>query len=296
MSLAEFDSDMFDGSFDWLSLIPNDRLQVAADPPPNSISPSSQGTKRRRNDSEGEESPGRPASERKRARVINFSCPYRRRNPRMFNVRDFSTCAHHSFSSITLVKRHVMSAHQAKDFVFQCATCSTWFRTKKALDSHSNNRTCYSMPLLVVDQHDRGITEEMANILRDRRGDIKVLDWEALWRTIFPSSQGIVAPDYVPIIEHDEGREQFYRGLSELDPNTTLKVRRVLSKAHVIHPAQVVREVDHMVKMLSPPVQRGLSLESEAILNEPLATLSWEPTSRVLCEMSKEMTADQAFE
>ncbi|KAJ4310119.1 hypothetical protein N0V84_011142 [Fusarium piperis] len=184
-----------------------------------------------------------------------------------------------------------MSAHQAKDFIFQCTTCSTWFRTQKALDNHSNNRTCSSMPLLVVDEHDRGITEDMANILRDRRGEVKVLDWEGLWRTIFPASQGVVAPDFVPIIEHDEGREQFYRGLSELDPNTTLKVQRVLFKAQDIHPAEVVREVDHMVKMWSPPTK------SEAIPTEHLATLPWEPTPRVSCDMTKNiMTASQPFE
>jgi hypothetical protein len=207
-----------------------------------------------------------------------------------------------------------MSAHQAKDFIFQCKTCSTWFPTQKALDNHSNHQTCSSLPLLVIDDYDKGITEEMERKLRDRRGKIKVLEWEGLWRTIFPTSQGIVAPgkpprnsrrvigadglnypDFVPIIEHDEGREQFYQGLSELDPNTMLKVQYVLSKALAIHPVEFVREVDGLVKVLSSPTQRMLNSESEAIPDEHLVTFPWETTPGVSCDISKNMTAGQPF-
>ncbi|KAJ4189275.1 hypothetical protein NW755_006093 [Fusarium falciforme] len=276
---------MFDSGFDWASLFPDDLLQPAPDLLHNSTSPSSQGTKRRRDDPEEGESSVHLLGERKRSRSrvdIFFSCPYRRRNPRVFNVRDFPTCAHHSFSSITLVKRHVTSAHQAKDFTFQCKTCSTWFPTKKAVDNHCNRQTCSRLPLLVVDEYDRGITEEMESKLRDRRGKNKVLEWEGLWRTIFPTSQGIAAPDFVPIIEHDEGRERFYQGLSELEPSMILEVRGILFKALDLHPVEVVRELDGLVKVLSSPAQRMLNSESEAIPDEDSVTLSWETTPSAL--------------
>ncbi|RSM17712.1 hypothetical protein CDV31_003482 [Fusarium ambrosium] len=139
-----------------------------------------------------------------------------------------------------------------------------------------------SLPLLVVDEYDRGITEEMESKLRDRRGKSKVLEWEDLWRTIFPTSQGIVTPDFVPIIEHDEGREQFYQGLSKLEPSMILEVQGILFKALEIHPVEVVRELDHMVKRLSPPAQRMLKLESEAIADEHSVTLSLETTPSAL--------------
>ncbi|KAM0425216.1 hypothetical protein ACHAPT_009533 [Fusarium lateritium] len=177
MSLPDFDNIFVDGDLDWLSQFQNQQLQLARVPgdgnaasPPNS----------------------QPAK---------FSCPYRRRNPRVFNPRDFPTCAHGSFASITLVKRHVMSSHQARDCIFQCGMCSAWFRTQQALDNHSNSQICWSLPLPDVDQYDKGITEEMASKLRDRRGGIKVLKWEDLWYTIFPNSQGSAASNVLPIIE-----------------------------------------------------------------------------------------------
>ncbi|RTE83279.1 hypothetical protein BHE90_002113 [Fusarium euwallaceae] len=219
MSLPE-PCTMFDSGFDWDSLLLDDPLQPAPDLLHDSTPPSSQGTKRRRDDSEEGE--------------------------------------------------------------HQCKTCSTWFPTKKALDNHSNHRTCSSLPLLEVDEYDRGITEEMESKLRDRRGKSKVLEWEDLWRTIFPTSQGVVTPDFVPIIEHDEGREQFYQGLSKLEPSMILEVQGILFKALEIHPVEVVRELDHMVKRLSPPAQRMLKLESEAIADEHSVTLSLETTPSAL--------------
>ncbi|RSL56842.1 hypothetical protein CEP51_014338 [Fusarium floridanum] len=195
MSLPELDSAVFvDGDFDWLSLFPTDPLPPAQNPPCESASTSSQGAKRRRNSFEEGQSLVEPVSGRKRQRVeLNFSCPYRRRHPQIFNVRDFPTCAQKSFSSITLVKRHVMSAHQANKFGFQCETCSVWFRTKKALNSHTDNETC-SSTLPIADEYDKGITEDVENKLRDRRSETKVLNWDDLWRTIFPGSQDIISP------------------------------------------------------------------------------------------------------
>ncbi|RSL97708.1 hypothetical protein CEP52_010748 [Fusarium oligoseptatum] len=163
MSLPE-PCTMFDSGFDWDSLLLGDLLQPAPDLH-GSTPPSSQGTKRRRDDPEEGE--------------------------------------------------------------HQCGTCSAWFPSQKVLDSHSNHQTCSSMPLPIVDEHDRGITEEMESKLRDRRGKSKVLEWEDLWRTLFPTSQGIVPPDFVPIIEHDEGREQFYQGLSKLEPSMILEVQGI---------------------------------------------------------------------
>ncbi|KAL2680580.1 hypothetical protein Neosp_008182 [[Neocosmospora] mangrovei] len=131
------------------------------------------------------------------------------------------------------------------------------------------------MPLLVVDDYDRGITEEMENKLRDRRGKLKVLEWEGLWRTIFPASQGVAAPHFVPIIEHDEGREQFYQRLLDLEPSMILGI---LLRAFESHPVEVIRELDGLVNVLSSPAQRMLNSESEAIPDEDLVTLSWETT------------------
>lgn len=86
----------------------------------------------------------------------------------------------------------------------------------------------------------------------------------------------------MPIIEHDEGRERFYQGLSELEPSMILEVRGILFKALEIHPVEVVRELDGLVKVLSSPAQRMLNSESEAIPDEDSVTLSWETTPSAL--------------
>jgi hypothetical protein len=86
----------------------------------------------------------------------------------------------------------------------------------------------------------------------------------------------------VPIIEHDEGRERFYQGLSELQPSMILEVRGILFKALEIHPVEVVRELDGLVKVLSPPAHRMLNSETEAIPDEDSVTLSWETTPSAL--------------
>lgn len=53
-------------------------------------------------------SPGNESAPQKKQKTeeldFRYSCPYRKRFPRIFNVRDHQTCATQSFSSITLVK------------------------------------------------------------------------------------------------------------------------------------------------------------------------------------------------
>ncbi|KAI8715781.1 hypothetical protein NCS52_01086500 [Fusarium sp. LHS14.1] len=179
MSPYDLGCSGLDSDFDWLSLFQDDQPQLALDPPCDLAATSPQGTKRRCNDNEqlGESSIHEVAVARKKPRVDgNFSCPYRRRNPRVFNFRDFPRCAHKPFSSITLLKRHVMSAHQAQKFNSQCSTCSAWFRTERDLNDHIKNRSCSSLQSPAVDEHDRGITDDMENKLRDRRGKTKVLN------------------------------------------------------------------------------------------------------------------------
>lgn len=86
----------------------------------------------------------------------------------------------------------------------------------------------------------------------------------------------------MPIIEHDEGRERFYQGLSELQHSMILEVRGILFKALEIHPVEVVRELDGLVKVLTSPAQRMSISESEAIPDEDSVALSWETTPSAL--------------
>jgi hypothetical protein len=54
-------------------------------------------------DDERDESPASQAYSTKGA-ITNFSCPYRKRNPLRFNVRDYYVCATHSFADMSQLK------------------------------------------------------------------------------------------------------------------------------------------------------------------------------------------------
>lgn len=49
-------------------------------------------------------SPASQAYSSKGSGITNFSCPYRKRNPLRFNVRDYYVCATHSFSDMSQLK------------------------------------------------------------------------------------------------------------------------------------------------------------------------------------------------
>lgn len=165
--------------------------------------------------SEASRSP--PPKRRTETGEINFSCPYRKRNPEVFNVRDHPTCATRSFPSITMVKRHIMSAHLLSQCAEQCENCHSWFRNKNDLMMHSGSGMCphhFSPPTRKCDM---GIDQEMEAKLRDRRAICQVLTWRDLWMTIFPGCGEVPSPAFRPVVEGPEALEFFFRGLSGLD-------------------------------------------------------------------------------
>ncbi|KAJ3528653.1 hypothetical protein NM208_g10107 [Fusarium decemcellulare] len=193
--------------------------------------------KRKHHDSSGEDLSQKVEIQSKKPKSdIQYSCPYRRRNPRLFNVRDFHACANRSFSNMSFVKRHVMANHQSKDFASQCVNCKVWL-SKQAFDCHSMNQSCSSLPPPVFDEHDKGITQEMETKLRDRRAKTKVLTWEGLWRTIFPDNADIKTPYFKPILEHNEAEELFYRALPDPDYNAMFQLRGVASNSDALDAA-----------------------------------------------------------
>ncbi|KAM5348672.1 hypothetical protein ACJ41O_008496 [Fusarium nematophilum] len=152
-----------------------------------------------------------------------------------------------------------MSAHQSKEFTQQCAQCGSWFRSQKALDGHSAAETCSSLPRPAIDDFDRGITEGMEHKLRDRRFKSQVSTWDAVWQTIFPNCGPPLDPDFVPILEGQEAREQFYKNLAELDCNALTSVRGVLAKSNALDLVEVVRKVHHIVDTSPPRKKRAAS-------------------------------------
>ncbi|KAI8715779.1 hypothetical protein NCS52_01086200 [Fusarium sp. LHS14.1] len=147
----------------------------------------------------------------------NFSCPYRKRNPEIFNVRDHPTCATASFPSITMVKRHIMSTHLLSKCTEQCENCHSWFGDEKALMMHHRNGICPHHFSPSARKCDMGIDQEMEAKLRDRRAIYQVLTWRDLWMTIFPGCGEVPNPAFRPVVEGTEALEFFFRSLSGLD-------------------------------------------------------------------------------
>ncbi|KAI8722757.1 hypothetical protein NCS52_00420500 [Fusarium sp. LHS14.1] len=124
-----------------------------------------------------------------------YSCPYRKRNPSIFNVCDFSKCALGSFDTVSEVKQHVLRCHQSKDFPFQCRVCTSRFRKRKDLDNHFNAQLCREP--LIVNNHEYGIDDAMFAFLKQRRQHSGVETWEQLWNVIFPGCAPM-APVFIP--------------------------------------------------------------------------------------------------
>ncbi|KAF7554411.1 hypothetical protein G7046_g6817 [Stylonectria norvegica] len=139
--------------------------------------------------------------------MTRYSCPYRKRNPLRFNVRDYQTCATQGFSSITLVKRHVMTAHLIH--ATKCGRCGGQFRTPESLLAHDFNFSC-SPETIGPCQLEDGIDSQQEARLRDRRARSQVLQWDTLWKTLFQDDNMVPPPDFEPVIDLAEMIELFY--------------------------------------------------------------------------------------
>ncbi|UPK91204.1 hypothetical protein LCI18_002139 [Fusarium solani-melongenae] len=127
-----------------------------------------------------------------------YSCPYRKRNPRMFNVGDFRQCAVGPFNNLAEVRQHILEHHLFKDFTEQCRVCNLWFHGKEALRQHLRAQTClHSLPA-VVDVYDRGISDNTADNFRSRRARGVTDSWGRIWGRLFPVDRVVKSPEFFP--------------------------------------------------------------------------------------------------
>ncbi|KAK4184395.1 hypothetical protein QBC35DRAFT_391761, partial [Podospora australis] len=133
-----------------------------------------------------------PSSEREG----DFSCPFRKKNPIRFNIRDHVACASKGFRTIGMVKYHVKNHHLLPHPHFTCSRCQTVVVTKEKLDSHERvKQICDVNPLAGQhrsDNPENGITPSQEAILSSRKHDSRVDTWEALWNsTLFPDESHV---------------------------------------------------------------------------------------------------------
>ncbi|KAF4974801.1 hypothetical protein FZEAL_8341 [Fusarium zealandicum] len=162
----------------------------------------------------------------------HLSCPYRELNCQVFNLRDYPSCANKSYPNVTVLKRHITTSHLQKEFDKQCPTY------------------CY----------ERGITEHMEeNLLRARRKGTRVMDWDDIWKSIFPICSIITDRRFVPIAEGLEAVDSFFCFASMLDPVARERCLWILRGPDL---GQALREIYNLVIMgQQPMMSQRLQLE-----------------------------------
>ncbi|KAL2267244.1 hypothetical protein VTJ83DRAFT_4521 [Remersonia thermophila] len=167
--------------------------------------------------------------------MTNFSCPYRKRNPLRFNVRDYYVCATHSFADMSQLKKHIRAHHppvQRNAGPFLCPRCCQGFSSKNALDSHLRQLdVCHvSFDSGGADPED-GITQKIIASLEARSHKAKIDNWNSLWRLLFPVDQVIPDPVFVPVMEVFDFISESKKFLTTLKDLLDLQYRHVLEGA-----------------------------------------------------------------
>lgn len=134
-----------------------------------------------------------------------LSCPFRKRNPRRFNMINSPVCAMQSFDSITLLKRHIRIKHSLPGPLFLCRRCKEELGTPEALEEHLNaalSSICESRATGPALDPEDGISREVQQILFSRNKRHIIDSWERLWYTLFPDTSGnIPSQDFIPPVE-----------------------------------------------------------------------------------------------
>ncbi|KAI8632403.1 hypothetical protein F5Y19DRAFT_421087 [Xylariaceae sp. FL1651] len=244
----------------------------------NSISSTSltlRGTKRPNQDIteiEGFFTPGSQVKTRrpKRRRTRGgFSCPYRKRNPRRFNIRDHEECANRSYKDISTLKKHITACHCKEDACL-CERCNQNCQTPAALLAHL--RQCPNpppnlSPIQYTDPED-GIERGTEEMLRSRQSKSQVSDWNTLWKRLFPADKVVPCPDFEPVVE-DHDLVYFYRIsqsriLDHLDALTPGSNAEDIKALFIEEMENVLRCRGSQNQILTPSSSSSISMPSQS--------------------------------
>ncbi|KAK0736456.1 hypothetical protein B0T21DRAFT_366978 [Apiosordaria backusii] len=133
-----------------------------------------------------------------------ISCPFRKRNPHRFNIRDHPSCAAYGFSNLTVLKNHVVRTHSQE---FLCQRCRVLLPNREALEAHAQlppEQMCQVPSGPRVNNFEDGVTIERAWRLSSPFASSSVTTWQGLWQVLFPGDGDIPSPDYSPVVESFE--------------------------------------------------------------------------------------------
>ncbi|KAL7797401.1 hypothetical protein V8C37DRAFT_309524 [Trichoderma ceciliae] len=140
---------------------------------------------------------------------LRLSCPYRKRNPSRFNVRDHHSCAMTYFPKFAELRQHIVKQHKRDDpSAFVCDRCNRDFHTRKELRDHQ--RLPKEMMCDILD-HDpeSGVDGTTSIKLLSRKrasGASPEAQWKEIWNILFPDDEDpqIHLYHFTPVIEHFE--------------------------------------------------------------------------------------------
>ncbi|TLD30484.1 hypothetical protein PspLS_02678 [Pyricularia sp. CBS 133598] len=157
-----------------------------------------------------------------------LSCPFRKRNPLRFNIRDWSNCALQPFDNITLLKltqycvvccallfvprRHIKNCHALNQSENVCMRCRKDMSRSESLKQHltvPKERMCEIATEAPIVNPEDGITREIDEKLCARGNARKVDCWAALWRTLFPNDEHPPSQDFDPPVGLEEVVNKF---------------------------------------------------------------------------------------
>ncbi|KAK2001484.1 hypothetical protein LX36DRAFT_688798 [Colletotrichum falcatum] len=155
---------------------------------------------------------------------LRLSCPFRKRNPHRFNVREHHSCAMTYFPKFAELRQHIVKQHKRNDSSsFICDRCNRDFPSKRELRDHQR------LPreqMCDVSDHDpeSGIDgPTMTKLLSRKRasGMTPEVQWREIWNLLFPDDDDYrVQPfDFCPVIEHFELQAKFMNSLKDVEDN-----------------------------------------------------------------------------
>ncbi|KAH7309728.1 hypothetical protein B0I35DRAFT_85590 [Stachybotrys elegans] len=157
----------------------------------------------------GDLPPKRPKPNPKEDESLRLSCPFRKRNPHRFNVRDHHSCAMTYFPKFAELRQHIVKQHKRDDpSAFMCDRCNRDFLTRKELRDHQR---LPKEQMCDISDHDpeSGIDGPTANKLLSRKrasGTTPEVQWREVWNIVFPDDEDAKIQSYhfTPVIEHFE--------------------------------------------------------------------------------------------
>ncbi|KAI1336094.1 hypothetical protein F5Y15DRAFT_218484 [Xylariaceae sp. FL0016] len=213
-----------------------------------------------------------------------LSCPFRKRNPLRFNVRDHEACANKSYGDVFQLKKHLLSCHLKISVT--CSRCQRRFPTPRHTQEHMQQ--CPDpLPLIPhtmeATNPEDGFGQEIEWRLRDRRKAYAVQDWETIYVLLFPN-ETVPSSDFIAVIEHHEVRDTYERGMrKELEDD----FERLDSRTHPLlgfvqtQLTGAMRNIfqrwfDRLLELSAPSSQQPRQIQS-IVLHQPQPVAEDEP-------------------